>query len=228
MATQSIESVASEFIAVPRAGRMRARSRLRVVLLGAAALLVLWPVVAWGAARMLIVKKEMPAADAIVVLSGSATYVERTSWAAKLYRENKAPLVIVTDEKLLSPWSEAEQRNPFFYELAVRELERQGVPAQSIQIVSDIGAGTFQECARIRAVANQQGLHRLLLVTSGYHTRRALWSITHAAETNLDFGVDGPPAGWLTPAPSTWWTSRWGWKMVAGEYVKLVYYRLQY
>lgn len=227
MATQSDESVAAEFIAAPRARRVR-RSRRRNALVVAAMLLALWPVAAWGAARMLIVKKELPAADAIVVLSGSATYIERTSWAAKLYRENRAPLVIVTDEKLMSGWSPAEQRNPLFYELAVRELERQGVPAKSIQIVSDIGAGTFQECARIREVANEQGLHRLLLVTSGYHTRRALWSITHAAETNLDIGVDGPPPGWLTPSPSTWWTSGWGWKMVAGEYVKLVYYRLRY
>jgi uncharacterized SAM-binding protein YcdF (DUF218 family) len=215
-------------MAVPRARRARRRSQRRMALVVAALLLAVWPVAAWGAARMLIVKKQLPAADAIVVLSGSATYVERTSWAAKLYRENRAPLVIVTDEKLMSGWSQVEQRNLFFYELAVRELERQGVPARSIQIISDIGAGTFQECARIREAANELGLHRLLLVTSGYHTRRALWSMTRGLETNLEVGIEGPPPGWLTPAPSKWWTSAWGWKMVAAEYVKLVYYRLRY
>jgi len=228
MATQSIESVAGDLIAFSRARRVRARSRLRLAVFVGAVLLALWPMAAWGAARMLIVKKDLPAADAIVVLSGSATYLERTSWAAKLYRENKAPLVIVTDEKLRSPWSQAEQRNPFFYELAIRELERQGVPKQNIQVVSDIGAGTFLECARISQFATEHGLHRLLLVTSAYHTRRALWSIDQATNANSLIGIDGPPPGWLTPAPSTWWTSRWGWKMVAGEYVKLAYYRVHY
>ena len=211
-----------------RRTRVGARSRRRRALFVAAMLLALWPVAAWGAARMLIVKKDLPAADAIVVLSGSATYIERTSWAAKLYRENKAPLVIVTDEKLISSWSPAEQRNPFFYELAIRELERQGVPKQNIQVISDIGAGTFQECARIRQFASEHGLHRVMLVTSSYHTRRALWSIERTTDANVQIGIEGPEPGWLTPAPSTWWMSWWGWKMVAGEYVKLVYYRLRY
>jgi uncharacterized SAM-binding protein YcdF (DUF218 family) len=194
-----------------------------------AMLLALWPVAAWGAARMLIVQRDLPAADAIVVLSGSATYRERTSWAAKLFHEHKAPLVIITDEKLLSGWSQTEQRNPFFFELAVRELEAQGVPSQNIQVVSEIGAGTFQECVRIRDFAAERGVHQLLLVTSAYHTRRALWSIERvSSRTDLQIGIDGPPPGWLTPAPATWWLSRWGWRIVAAEYVKLVYYRLRY
>lgn len=227
MATQP-ESITIGFAAGRARAPSRTRSRLRVALLVAGILLALWPVAAWGAARMLIVKRDLTAADAIVVLSGSATYVERTSYAAKLFREKKAPLVIVTDEKLISSWSEAEQRNPFFYELAIRELERQGVPRQNIQVVSDIGRGTFQECARIRQFATEHGLHRLMFVTSGYHTRRALWSIERGADANLQIGIDGPAPGWLTAAPGTWWLSRTGWKMVAGEYVKLVYYRLKY
>jgi len=229
MATQSIESVTGGFSAAPSRARGRRKSRLRIAAFAVAMLLALWPVAAWGAARMLIVKRDLPEVDAIVVLSGSATYVERTDWAAKLFREKKAPLVIVTDERLMSGWSQADQRNLFFFELAVRELERQGVPSQDIQVVSDIGRGTFQECARVRDFAGRHGLRRLLLVTSAYHTRRALWSIENATpQTELQIGIDGPPPGWLTPAPVTWWTSRWGWKMVAGEYVKLVYYRLRY
>src|SRR6185437_13893907 len=227
--TQSIESVAGGFSATPAHARGRKKSRVRTASFMLAMLLALWPVAAWGAARMLIVKRDLPAADAIVVLSGSATYRERTSWAAKLFHEHKAPLVIITNEKLMSGWSQGEQRNPFFFELAVHELEAQGVPSRSIQVVSEIGAGTFQECARIRDFAAEHGLHRLLLVTSAYHTRRALWSIENAsAQANLQIGIDGPPPGWLTPAPATWWLSRWGWRMVGAEYVKLVYYRLRY
>ena len=75
----------------------------------------LWPVIAWAAARFLVVEQELPSADAIVLLSGSATYIERANQAAKLFHAGRAPVVIVTDEKLISGWSNAEQRNPFFY-----------------------------------------------------------------------------------------------------------------
>ena len=81
-----------------------------------------------GRRELLIVKSELPAADAIVVLSGSSTYVERADWAARLYREGRAPLVILTDDKLISGWNRAEERNPFFYELAAKELQKRGVP----------------------------------------------------------------------------------------------------
>lgn len=188
----------------------------------------LWPVIAWAAARFLLVKQELASPDAIVLLSGSATYMERANQAAKLFHAGRAPVVIVTDEKLISGWSHAEQRNPFFYELSMRELQRQGVPPTRIAVIHDIGAGTYQECERIREYATQHGLKRLLIVTSGYHSRRALWAMERAAGTNLSIGMDSAPPGWQMPSPATWWLSRWGWKSVAGEYVKLVYYRLSY
>ncbi|HEV8588728.1 MAG TPA: YdcF family protein [Pyrinomonadaceae bacterium] len=201
----------------------------RIILIVVIGFAALWPLLASLAAQFLIVKKDLAAADAIVVLSGSSTYLERTNRAAQLYREGRAPMVIVTDEKLMSSWSQTEERNPFFYELAVRELERQGVPSQNIRVVSDIGAGTFQECSRIRDFATAHRINRLLLVTSAYHTQRALWSMQRAsAGSNLQIGIDGSPPGWLTPSPAKWWLSRWGWKVVAGEYVKLIYYRLRY
>jgi len=40
-------------------------------------LVVLWPLVTWAGAQLLIVKSDLAAADAIVVMSGSATYLER-------------------------------------------------------------------------------------------------------------------------------------------------------
>ena len=63
-------------------------------------------------------------ADAIVVLSGSSTYIERADWAARQYRAGRAPVVILTDDKLISGWNKAEERNPYFYELAARELQK--------------------------------------------------------------------------------------------------------
>ena len=68
---------------------------------------------------------------------------------------------------------------------------------------------------------------RQLIVTSAYHSRRALWSMRRASEgSGIELGIDGPPPGWQTPSPMFWWLRKRGWHVVAGEYPKLAYYRL--
>lgn len=191
--------------------------------------LALWPLLAWVGAQLLIVKAELSSADAIIVLSGSSTYVERADWAAKLYREGRAPVIVLTDDGLRSGWSTTEERNPYFYELAARELQQRGVPATKIEVISGIGSGTYEESLRSRDYATAHKLKRLLVVTSAYHSRRALWSWRRAFDgSEIEVGIDGPPPGWQTPSPTTWWWHRWGWKAVAGEYVKMIYYWWRY
>jgi uncharacterized SAM-binding protein YcdF (DUF218 family) len=208
-----------------KAGRARFGRFLRFVFVGLAS----WMVLGWIGAHLLIVKADLSSADAIVVMSGSATFVERTTWAAKLYREGRAPMVILTNDGLLSGWHGKEQRNPYFYELASRELQQQGVPAHKIQIVSGPAFGTYEESLGIREFAKNQRLKRLLVVTSAYHSRRALWSMRRACEgSGIQVGIDSPPPGLQTPPPTTWWLRRRGWHFVAAEYVKIVYYWLKY
>jgi len=213
---------------LPSSKAIAARRRRVLVIAGLSAL-VLWPLFAWFAAQLLIVKAELASADAIVVLSGSSTYRERTAWAAKLYREGRAPLVILTNDSLISGWDRVEERNPYFYELAAKELQRQGVPTEKIQVVSGIALGTYEETLGLRDYASAHKLNRLLIVTSAYHSRRALWSMRHASErSGIEVGIDSPPPGWQTPAPSIWWLRRRGWRVVAGEYVKMIYYWMRY
>ena len=232
MATERIEIPAiAQFAnkAVKARSHEKAKRRRLVLLIGLLTAVVVWPIIAWIGARLLIVKTDLASADAIVVMSGSATYRERAAWAAKLYREGRAPIVILTNDSLKSGWDNKEQRNPYFYELAARELQQQGVPASKIQVVSDIALGTYEESLGIRDYASAHQLKRLLVVTSAYHTRRTLWSLRHACEgSGIEIGIDSPSPGWQTPAPSRWWWRRWGWKVVAGEYVKLIYYWMRY
>jgi uncharacterized SAM-binding protein YcdF (DUF218 family) len=183
----------------------------------------------WAGAKLLIVKAELSSADAIVVLGGSSTYIERTDWAARLYREGRAPIIILTNDGVISPWSNAEQRNPYFYELAARELQHRGVPAEKIQVIPKVASSTYEESLELRDYAAAHKLKHLLVVTSAYHSRRALWSFRHAcAGSDVEAGIDGPPPGWQTPSPATWWLHRFGWKVVAGEYLKMIYYRMRY
>ena len=235
MATERIGASAPQTTYRPASRAVKARTRgnvrrrRRVFLIVVLCLVVLWPVLTWSSAQLLIVKSEIASADAIVVLSGSSTYLERADWAARLYREGRAPVIILTNDRLISGWDRVEERNPFFYELAARELRKRGVPESKIQVVSNIALGTYEESLGLRDYATAHNLKRLLVVTSAYHSRRALWSMRRACEgSGIEVGIDGPPPGWQTPSPSTWWWHRWGWKVVAGEYGKIIYYRMRY
>ena len=227
LATQTTYRSASRAVKARTKGNVRRRRR--VFLIVVLCLVVLWPMLTWSSAQLLIVKSEIVSADAIVVLSGSSTYLERADWAAKLYREGRAPVIVLTNDSLISGWDRVEERNPFFYELAARELRKRGVPESKIQVVSNIALGTYEESLGLRDYATAHNLKRLLVVTSAYHSRRALWSMRRACEgSGIEIGIDGPPPGWQTPSPSTWWWHRWGWKVVAGEYGKIIYYRMRY
>src|SRR5205814_10043002 len=140
-------------------------TRRRRFLIIAAVLLAASPFVAWCAARFLIVKADVQSPDAIVVLSGSSTYVERAAWAAQLYREGRAPLIVLTNDGLISGWDHVEERNPYFYELASRRLQQQGVPADRIQLADGRALGTYEESVLIRDHAGSHSLKKLLVVT---------------------------------------------------------------
>lgn len=201
------------------------RSRLLRALCFAALLLVAWCAFAWGAARLLIVQAELPRADVAVVLSGSSAYVERTRWAAQFWLAGRATEIIVTNDGQRGGWSSAEQRNPFFVERAVAELERAGVPRARVVVLSELVTGTHDEAILVRRYVEDRKLSSVLIVTSPYHSRRALWTMRKVfAGSGVKIGLVTPPPGQQTPPPPTWWLHVGGWSTVAGEYIKLVYY----
>jgi uncharacterized SAM-binding protein YcdF (DUF218 family) len=187
--------------------------------------IVAWEVVAWVAARALVVDADLSSADAIVVLSGSSAYVERTHKAAELYREGRAPLVWLTDDHTRGGWSSALQRNPYFVERATDELIKSGVPAERIRIVPGVASSTRDESLIVRDYASSQGVRSVLVVTSAYHSRRALRTLRQVfAGTGTTIGVHTVAA----TSNAWWWLQPNGWRDVAGEYVKLSYYWFKY
>lgn len=191
--------------------------------------LVTATLIAWVAAKALIVRSDLARADAIVVLAGSATYLERTDWASQLYKEGRAPIIILTNDNVQGGWSVAEQRNPMFVELAVEELRRQGVPAEKIKTISEAVSSTHEEALRLREYAIGHDLRSILIVTSSYHSRRARWTLRRVFEgSGIAIGLDAPGPGVQTPAPATWWWHGSGWQIVPGEYVKIIYYWMKY
>jgi uncharacterized SAM-binding protein YcdF (DUF218 family) len=187
-------------------------------------LIGLW-LIAWSAARWIIISSPLESADAILILSGSSTLRERTQHAAQLYKEQRAKRVLLTRDTQRGSWSQAEQRNPFFYESAVAELQRQGIPKEDIEVIGQPVESTWDEAITVRHYAAGHNLRSLLIVTSSYHSRRALWTFRHHfAGSDIQIGIDPVATGIQTPRPAVWWLSRKGWQVVFLEYLKLIYY----
>ena len=191
--------------------------------------ILIWPFAAWAGAKFLIVEAPLDKADAIVVLGGSATYKERAHEAARLLHEGRSQLILITNDNMRGPWSSAEQRNLYYYERSFDELRNAGIAAQNIEVVMDPVASTYEEAQVVRDYAQQHGLKAILIVTSAYHSRRALWVFSRVfRDTGIRIGLAAAAPGEQSPPPATWWLSARGWKLVPGEYVKMVYYMINY
>lgn len=196
---------------------------------GCLLLILAWILLAWFLAENLIVKQPLDRADAILVLSGSRFYPERTAEAALVYSKGVAPKIFLTDDGGRAGWSKSEQRNPRFVELIKQKLIEGGVPADAVEILPPQVSGTIDEAEVLRERVSQGDINSVLLVTSPYHTRRSLNTFEKVLkDKNVRLGIVSPPPGEQSPPPFTWWFSKKGWNSVAAEYVKIIYYRLNY
>jgi uncharacterized SAM-binding protein YcdF (DUF218 family) len=194
-------------------------------------LFLIWIFLAPFLAESLIVEKPLERADAIFVLGGGSTYLERTQKAAELYKNGRAPKIFLTNDGGQGGWNQVLKRNPFFVEFAQWELVKQGVPVEAVEILPSAVESTYDEAVLLAKTLKEQNLKSVLLVTSAYHTRRTLRTfekVLHDNNDSIQIGIESPPAGQQTPMPSDWWLSFRGWNFVAGEYLKIVYYWLFY
>jgi len=103
-------------------------------------------------------------ADAIIVLGGGSH--ERPVRAAELFRAKTAPRIIITGQ-------------------GDDEINRQillaaGVPAAAIQVEAE-SRTTWQNAIFTTRLLRQAKIHSAILVTSWYHSRRALKTFEHQA-----------------------------------------------
>lgn len=204
-------------------------SRFTKILVALLVFVTIWICVAPFLAQRLVVEREIEHADVILVLSGSAAYIERTQKAAAIFREGKSQKVLLTDDGERAGWSQQEERNPPFVELAKRELVAQGVNENAIEIMPDEISNTHSEAIALARKMREGNLHSAILVTSAYHTRRSLWTFEKLLEgEHIEIGIEYAPTGQQTPSPSSWWLYARGWNVVAGEYVKSLAYWAYY
>lgn len=206
---------------------MTARRRTLIKIL--VVCILIWPFAAWVAARFLIIEAPLAKADAIVVLGGSANYKERAREATRLLLEGRAPVILLTNDNQRGPWSSAEQRNPYFYERSLEEIHNAGAPDKSVDVLMNQVSTTHEEAELVKQYAVDNGFRSILIVTSAYHSRRALWTFSRVfRDTGIQVGLTPAPPGSESPRPATWWLTRRGWRLVPTEYVKMIYYVLKY
>ncbi|MER5969428.1 ElyC/SanA/YdcF family protein [Streptomyces sp. NPDC002055] len=110
----------------------------------------------------------------------------RLEAAAELYRQGKVRVVLVTGDNSRTDYDEPDAMRGY--------LMRHGVPGR--HIVSDYaGFDTWDSCARAKRIF---GVDRALLVSQGFHIRRAL-ALCGAA------GIDAYGVGVAEPQDVTWW-----------------------
>lgn len=143
----------------------------------------------------------LPAADAVVLLGGggeASRYEvagvhltvagDRLAMAAELMRLGKAPVLLLGGNA-----GTLDRRLVIEADIVKNLLTHWGVPADAMLSLGG-NADTHDEALKVRALAREHGWHRVLLVTSANHMRRAAATVRHV-------GVE------VTPVPCNFLTS---------------------
>lgn len=200
---------------------------LRFVVIALSAVAALW-LLALAAARWLIVSEPLRHADAALVLSGAPVYAARVRHAAGLLQTGRVDRIVLTDDGVRRGWSRKLQANPFMIEWGVDELMRLGVPRDRVAVLDGRVSSTHDEATAVARYAADHHLRSLTVVTSPYHTRRALWAVRRALDgQNVTVGSD--PA-WTAPdyAPPTFSWRVATWRAAVTELFKVPAYWILY
>ncbi len=199
------------------------RPLVAVLVLAVALAMVALPL----AGRLLVVADPLPAsADAIVVLAGSIP--TRVLEAGDLYRSGLAPRVVVTRERLLRGDAALRARGvrlPESDELTLAALEQLGVPPHAIIRLRRRTRSTENEARTVARWACAHRLHRLVIVTSRPHSRRARLIYQRALTPTV--AVTIRPSRYDVFSAQHWWRIRRDAKIVLYESERLLHHWLR-
>ncbi|MXM62086.1 hypothetical protein GR925_01115 [Streptomyces sp. HUCO-GS316] len=171
----------------PRFPRTRAGQRRLVQLVMAGWVLALLPVTwMWvTTGDRLGTAEDAPRTDVAVVFGAglwagepSPYLAHRLDAAAKLYREDRIEVVLVTGDNSRKDYDEPDAMRTY--------LTKHGVP--DARIVSDYaGFDTWDSCVRAKKIF---GVDRAVLISQGFHIRRAVALCRAAGVESYGVGVD--------------------------------------
>ncbi len=165
-------------------------------------------------AGRILVARDLCKADAILVLQGEADH--RPALALDLLRQGCAPRVLLdasTDTRLYQ-WTSAQIAEQY-----VRTLP--SAIAGSVSVCAMSALSTVEEATQARRCLDAMGARSVLVVTSEYHTRRALSVFRHSFP-GRQIGV----AGAVEPDQFgvRWWQHRQWAKIALAEWTRLIWW----
>jgi uncharacterized SAM-binding protein YcdF (DUF218 family) len=178
----------------------------------------MWAMRSGGTALVEFRPVESP--DAILSLASHEW--ERLPAAAALAQQHPGSTVLLTVPLVItdSNCHRCTERTAWLVDL--------GVAAERIRTLPDATRGTYGEALALRSYAEAHGVRRAAIVTSPYHTRRALATfLTVFNGSSVELGIY--PASKTSPArPAAWWARRYDRAYVAYEWIAALYYRFEY
>lgn len=157
----------------------------------------------------LIVNRPAPA-DAILVLSGD--YYGRMPRAIELYKQGYAEQIVVDEDASHKLYGRTLAER--------RQQELAGDPSIKAVVCPIYGATTSAESSDVARCLNALGPRSVLIVTSDFHTRRAL-SIMRGRIPSIHWSVASAKTGYNA---SEWWESGSSTETLIEEWMSFVYW----
>lgn len=148
--------------------------------------------------------------DVIVVYSGEDS---RTQWGIKLYQDGVAPYILFSGAALdkSGPSNAAAMRT---------EAIIAGVPKNAI-LVEELSNDTYENSVNSKKILNSINAHRIVLVTSPYHQRRA-YETLRQVYGDESVGILNSPSGYSDWSAQNWWEKRSSAVIALSEFTKII------
>lgn len=151
-------------------------------------------------------------ADAIVAVSGGDTQV-RANWAINLYKKGWSKTLIFSG-------AAQDKSGPSNAAVMKKLAIEAGVPDSNIYI-DEYSETTGQNAKNTQTIFAQHGIKKIILVTSGYHQRRASLEFNKRAS---DVIVLNSPVQTDKDWSYWWWLTPRGWWLAVSEVVKIIFF----
>lgn len=148
-------------------------------------------------------------ADAIVVVSGGNTEA-RTAAGIRLYLNGWAQYLVMSGAAL-------DKSGPSNAAAMKYQAEQAGVPSYAI-LIDEEAANTQQNAENTSSIIKDREFKNIILVTSGYHQRRASLEFNKIAVGDVirNYPIGDDDWTWY------WWATPRGWWLAGGELAKVV------
>jgi len=184
---------------------------LAVALFCFAVYLARHPLMRW-AANAWVIEDSVEKAEAIIVLSDDNFFADRSTRAAELFRQGKAPLVIASGRRL--------RPNAGISELMEHDLIERGVPRDRILRAQHDADSTREEAEALLRLTRQKKWRSLIVVTSNYHTRRARYIFHKIFPQEVEIKIASARDGDFDP--DQWWMKRKSVKELTREWLAML------